>query len=110
MPNFQKLIDVERMIMVLLHVAHKWRQLLAQKLNTLKGLHRPSNDNPSTLLTHVQGFVNFLFWYIAALFMIESQVSDYHWAPEMGEHAKGPLLSCCLHVLMRLTLGYEEKV
>ena len=29
---------------------------------------------------------------------------------EGGEHAAGPLLSRCLHVLMRLTLGYQEKV
>ena len=59
-PNFPKLIYMERMILVLLHLAHKWRQPLEQKLQTLRGLHRPGNANHSTLLTQVQGLVTLL--------------------------------------------------
>ena len=43
MPSFPKLIYMERMILVFLHLAHKWRQPLEHKLNTLKGLHRLGN-------------------------------------------------------------------
>ena len=53
MPNFPKLINMECMFLVLFHLAHKWRQPLEHKLNTLKGLHRPRNANHSTLLTQV---------------------------------------------------------
>ena len=60
-PNFPKLIYMERMILVLLHLAHKWRQPLEQKLQTLRGLHRPGNANHSTLLTQVQGLVTVLY-------------------------------------------------
>ena len=109
-PNFPKLIYMERMILVLLHLAHKWCQPLEQKLNTVKGLQRPANANYSTLLRHVQGLVNLLYGYIPALFIIGPQVRDYHWAPQRGECTARRLVSRCLHVLMRLTLRYEEKV
>ena len=109
-PNFPKLIYMERMILVLLHLAHKWRQPLEQKLQTLRGLHRPGNANHSTLLTQVQGLVTLLYGYIPALFIIGSQVRDCHWSAQGEQHAAGPLLSRCLHVLLRLTLGYEDKV
>ena len=110
MPNFPKLIYMERMILVLLHLAHKWRQPLEQKLQTLRGLHRPGNANHSTLLTQVQGLVTLLYGYIPALFIIGSQVRDCHWSAQGEQHAAGPLLSPCLHVLLRLTLGYEDQV
>ena len=109
-PNFPKLIYMERMILVLLHLAHKWRQPLEQKLQTLRGLHRPGNANHNTLLTQVQGLVTLLYGYIPALFIIGSQVRDCHWSAQGEQHAAGPLLSHCLHVLVRLTLGYEGKV
>ena len=110
MPIFPKLIYMERMILVLLQLAHKWRQPLEQKLQTLKGLHRPGNANHNTLLTQVQGLVTLLYGCIPALFIIGWQVRDCHWSPQGEQHAAGPLLSCCLHVLVRLTLGYEDKV
>ena len=101
---------MERMIPVLLHLAHKWRQPLEQKLQTLRGLHRPGKANHSTLLTQPQGLVTLLYGYIPALFIIGSQVRDCHWSAQGEQHAAGPLLSRCLHVLLRLTLGYEDKV
>ena len=108
-PNFPKLIYMERMILLLLHLAHKWRQPLEQKLQTLRGLHRPGNANHSTLLTQVQGLVTLLYGYIPALFFIGSQVRDCHWSAQGEQDAAGPLLSRCLHVLLRLTLGYEDN-
>ena len=109
-PNFPKLIYMERMILVLLHLAHKWRQPLEQKLQSLRGLHRPGNANHNTLLTQVQGLVTLLYGYIPALFIIGSQVRDCHWSAPGEQHAAGPLLSRCLNVLLRFTLGYEDKV
>ena len=98
------------MILVLLHLAHKWRQPLEQKLQTLRGLHRPGNANHSTLLTLVQGLVTLPYGYIPALIIIGSQVRDCHWSAQGEQHAAGPLLSRCLHVLLSLTLDYEDKV
>ena len=109
-PNFPKLIYMERMILVLLHLAHTWRQPLEQKLQTLKGLHRLGNANHNTLVTQVQGSVTLLYGHIPALFIIGLQVRDCHWSPKGEQHVAGPLLSRCLHVLVRLTLGYEDKV
>ena len=74
MPGFPKLIYMEHMILVPLHLVHKWHQPLEQKENTLKGLPRPRNDDHSTLLTQVQGLVNRLYGYIPALFFLGSQV------------------------------------
>ena len=58
----------------------------------------------------MQGLVTLLYGYIPALFIIGSQVRDCHWSAQGEQHAAGPLLSRCLHVLLRLTLGYEDKV
>ena len=58
----------------------------------------------------MQGLGTLLYGYIPALFIIGSQVRDCHWSAEGEQHAAGPLLSRCLHVLPRLTLGYEDKV
>ena len=80
-PNFPKLICMERMIRVLLHLVHKWCQPLQPKVKTLKGLHRPGPAYHSTLLTQVQGLVNILYGYIPTLFFIGSQVRECHWAP-----------------------------
>ena len=51
-----------------------------------------------------------LYVYILALFIIVSQVKDCHWAPRRGERAARLSLRRCLHVVLRLTMGYEEKV
>ena len=70
------------MILVLLHLAHKWRQPLEQRLQTLKGLHLPGNTNHNTLLTQLQGLVTLLYGYSPALFIIGSQVRDCHLSPQ----------------------------
>ena len=58
----------------------------------------------------MQGLVTLLYGYILAFFIIGSQVRDCHWSAQGEHHTAGPLLSRCLHVLLRLTLGYEDKV
>ena len=70
MPNFPKVICIERMIPTLLQLAHKWRQPLDQALNILKGLHRRCHANHSSRLTQVEGLLNVLYGYILALFII----------------------------------------
>ena len=58
----------------------------------------------------MQGLVTLLYGYIQALLVIGSQVRDCHWAPQGEQHTAGPLLSRRLDVLVRLTLGYKDKV
>ena len=108
MPTFPKLIYMECMTVVLLNLAHKWRQPLEQELNTLKGLHRHGDVNHSALLTQPQGLLNLSHWYISARFIFGSQVTDCHCAPQTEEHTVGSLLSRCVHVLVRLTFGYDQ--
>ena len=68
------------------------------------------SPNLSGHLSQVQGLVTLLYGYIPALFIIGSQVRDCHWSAHGEQHPAGPLLSRCLHVLLRLTLGYEDKI
>ena len=58
----------------------------------------------------MQRLVTLLYGYIPAVLTIGSQVRDCHWSPQSEDHSAGPLLSCCLHVLVRVTLGYEDNV
>ena len=54
--------------------------------------------------------VALLYGHVPALFIIGSQVRDCHWLSQGEGHIVGPLLSRRLHVLMRLTLGYEDNI
>ena len=87
--NFPKHLSMERMILVLLLVAHYWRQPLEHKLQALRGLNNPSNGNHAKMCQRVKGLVTLLFGYVAALFLIGSQVRDCHWLPQdEGQNAE----------------------
>ena len=57
----------------------------------------------------VEGMIDLLYGYVPALFIIGCHVADRHW----GSYATSNMsttYSRRLHVLIRLTLGYEHKV
>ena len=58
----------------------------------------------------VEGMIDLLYGDVPALFIIGCQVRDCHWGPYTNTNMSTMLYSRCLHVLIRLTLGYEHKV
>ena len=109
-PSFPKRMYVERLVVVLVHVAHRWKNSPHQKLRNLRTVPPPNHAADKEPLMQVAGMIDLFYSYVPTVFVIACHVGNCHWGNYANSNMSTVLFSRCLHVYIRLRFGYEHKV
>ena len=105
-----KLICMERVVAVLLHVVHGCKNSLYQKLRILRTVPPPQSSAHKAPLMQTEGVIDLLYSSVPHLLIIACHMRDCRGGSYAHSNMSTVLYSRCLHVLVCLTLGYEHKI
>ena len=80
---------------MLLHLAHRWKNSLYQKLHNLRTVPPPDSAAHKVLLMQVEGTIDLLYGYVPAMFIIGCHVRDCHSGGYANSNMSTVLYSRC---------------